>query len=136
MPGFRRFTAMNHALLDLIENRPQLLTEHARAYAALVASEVDTVSKALIRRAALSVSGFGLLAMSAVLAGVALMLGAALPMAAMPAPWVLLVVPLVTAGCGAACLVAARREHLANPLSRVWWQLKADYTMLREAVRP
>lgn len=124
---------MTHPLLDLIANRPQLLADHAQAYGELMASEVGAVSNALVRRAVLGVLGALLLAVALVLGGVALMLQAALPAGAMGAPWVLLVVPLVPLAAGAVCLVVARMGALRNPFDKIWWQVKADIALFREA---
>lgn len=126
---------MSHPLLDLISNRPQLLVDHAQAYADLVAAEVGSASSALMRRAVLGVAGVICLALAAVLGGVALLLRGTVPLAGMPAPWLLVAVPLVPFAAGAACLVAARLRPLARPFGKVWWQLKADFTMLREAAK-
>ena len=126
---------MNHPLLDLISNRPQLLVDHAQAYAELVAAEVGSASNALMRRAVLGAAGLGCLALAAVFAGVALMLRGVVPLAGMPAPWLLFAVPVVPFAAGAACLVAARMRPLASPFGKVWWQLKADFMMLREAAQ-
>lgn len=124
---------MSHPLLDLIANRPQLLADHAQAYGDLMVSEVEAVSNALARRAVLAVAGVVLIAVAISLGGVAIMLAAALPVNAMAAPWVLLIVPLLPLAGGGVCLVAARRGTLCNPFDRIWFQLKADIAMFREA---
>ncbi len=126
---------MTHSLLDLIANRPQLLAAHAQAYGDLVAAEVGAASNALARRAVLGISGVIMLVVAIVLGGVGLMLRAVIPVNVMAAPWVLVVVPLVPVVAGIACLVAARLWILRNPFDKVWWQLKADVAMFREATR-
>jgi len=124
---------MTHPLLDLIANRPQLLADHAQAYGELMASEVGAVSNALARRLVLTVVGVILFAAAVGLGGVAVMLRAAIPVNVMPAPWLLLVVPLAPLAAGAVCLVMARLGVLRNPFDKIWWQLKADVAMFREA---
>jgi hypothetical protein len=44
-----------HPLLHLIATRPQLLADHAEAYAELVAVEIDCMSATWTRRAPLNV---------------------------------------------------------------------------------
>lgn len=124
---------MTHPLLDLIANRPQLLADHAQAYGELMASEVGAVSSAIARRAVLTIVGLVLLAVAIGLGGVALMLRAAMPVTNMTAPWVLLVVPLAPLAAGAVCLVTARLGTMRNPFDKIWWQLKADVAMFRDA---
>jgi hypothetical protein len=124
---------MTHPLLDLIANRPQLLADHAQAYGELMASEVGAASNAIARRAVLTMAGAVLLAIAVGLGGVAVMLRAALPVNDMAAPWVLLVVPLVPLAAGAVCLVTARLGTLRNPFDKIWWQVKADVAMFRDA---
>jgi len=131
--GRHAITAMTHPLFDLIANRPQLLADHAQAYGELVFSEVGTVSNALARRAILAVVGGILITVAVTLVGFAVMLQAAVPVRVMPAPWVLVVVPLTPVVAGFACLVASRLVTLRNPFDKVWWQLKADVAMFREA---
>lgn len=126
---------MTHPLLDLIANRPQLLADHAQAYGELVAAEVGEASNALARRVILALAGVILFALAIGLGGVAVMLRAVVPGDAMVAPWVLVVVPLLPVVAGFACLVAARLRILRNPLDKVWWQLKADVAMFREATQ-
>ena len=91
---------MMHPLFHLIATRPQLLADHAEAYAALVAAEAPRIAAAWKRSALLNVLALCSLAVGLVLTGVALMLVAAMPEAAMRAPWVLLAVPLLPPGRG------------------------------------
>jgi hypothetical protein len=126
---------MTHPLLDLLANRPQLLADHAQAYGELMASEVGAASSAFARRTVLAGVAVILLAVAAVLVGVAVMLRAVMPVNMMGAPWALAAVPLVPLAGGVVCLVAARLGSLRNPFERIWWQLKADVAMLREATQ-
>jgi uncharacterized membrane protein YqjE len=122
-----------HPLLHVIATRPQLLAEHAQAYAELVAAELPRATAAWKRQALLN--GLALLSLlaSLLLGGVALMLWAALPAAAMPAAWLLIAVPLLPALAGIACLIAARSGTEANLLGDLRQQLGADAKMLHEA---
>lgn len=122
-----------HPLLNVIATRPQLLAEHAQAYAELVAAELPRATAAWKRQALLN--GLALLSLlaSLLLGGVALMLWAALPAAAMPAAWLLIAVPLLPALAGIACLIAARSGTEANLLGDLRQQLGADAKILHEA---
>ena len=119
-------------LLNLIATRPQLLAEHAQAYAELVAAGLPRAAAAFKRQALLTaLTAAGLLA-ATLLAGVALMLWAALPALAMPAPWLLVVVPLLPALAGIACGMAARAPAEPKLLGELERQVSADLAMLRD----
>ena len=122
-----------HPLLNVLATRPQLLAEHAQAYAELVAAELPRATAAWKRQALLN--GLALLSLlaSLLLGGVALMLWAALPAAAMPAAWLLIAVPLLPALAGIACLIAARSGTEAHLLGDLRQQLGADAKILQEA---
>lgn len=123
---------MIHPLFLLIATRPQLLADHAEAYAELVATEVGHVSAAWKRRALLYAVALGCLAVGAVLAGVALMLWAVIPVASMQAPWVLIVAPLLPVAVAVGCLLAARSPGDSSGFDSIRQQMKADLAMLRE----
>lgn len=120
-----------HPLLNLIATRPQLLAEHAQAYADLVAAELPLASAAWKRQALLN--GLALVSLFAalLLGGTALMLWATLPRAPMPEPWLLIAVPLLPAIAGAACLMAARSTAGGPMLGNLRQQLGADLAMLK-----
>ncbi len=126
---------MRNPLLHLIASRPQLLLDHAAAYAELVATEIGSETQALKRQALLAALGVGSLGVTAVLAGVAAMLWAVIPAAQMQAPWVLLVAPLPPALLALGCLMAARAARTpreGSGFDSVRRQLLADRAMLRE----
>lgn len=123
---------MMHPLLHLIATQPQLLADHAEAYAELVAAEIGNVSAAWKRRAMLNAVALCCLVVAAVLAGVALMLWAVIPAAPMQALWVLIAVPLTPIAVAVGCLLAARPQDDGNPFDNVRRQVKADMAMLRE----
>lgn len=123
---------MIHPLLHLLATRPQLLADHAEAYAGLLGTELADASLVWKRRALLSAVALCSLGVSAVLAGVALMLWAVNPAAQIQAPWALLAAPLLPAGAALACLLAARADAGCGAFDQVRRQIKADFTMLRE----
>jgi hypothetical protein len=124
---------MLHPLLHLVATQPQLLAGHAEAYAELVAAEIGTVSAAWKRRAVLNAVALCCLGVAAVLAGVALMLWAVIPIADIQAPWALVAAPLLPIAAAAACLAAARVRGDAGGFDKLRQQVKADIVMLREA---
>lgn len=123
-----------HALLRLLATQPQLLAEHAEAYAALLSTELPRISAGWQRSAllkALAVSGA---VVAALLAGVGVMLwAAAAPEVSLRAPWVLVAVPLLPLLAGAACALAARSGSHHDAVARLRLQVAADLLMLREA---
>lgn len=120
-------------LLHLIAKRPQLLAEHAEAYAALVAAEVGRVSSTWKRRALLYGLALFSLLVAAVLAGVALMLWAVMPALQAPATWILIVVPLVPIAAALMLLIAAPGFTERGAFESVREQINADIVLLREA---
>ena len=123
---------MIHPLFRLIATRPQLLGEHLEAYADLVGEEMGLAAAQLKRRMLWQSVAAGLALLTVVLAGVALLLWAAIPVAAMPAPWALIVVPGVP-GIAAVLCFAASRGAQRPAFANVRRQLAADAAMLREA---
>lgn len=124
---------MIHPLFLLIATRPQLLADHAEAYAELVTAGVAQVSTAWKRRTLLYVVALCSMAVGAVLAGVALMLWAVIPVTSMHAPWALIAVPVVPVALALWCLLAVRSHTNAGGFENVRQQMKADLAMLREA---
>ncbi len=122
-----------HPLLKLLANQPHLLAEHAQAYAELVVAELPRVSSAWKRQLLLKALALLGLLVALVLAGIALMLWAALPMPSMPLPWLLMAVPLLPVTGAIGCLVAARGGVERKLLADLQQQVHADLAMWREA---
>ena len=120
------------SLLNLIATRPQLLADHAQAYGALLAAELPRATAACKRQALLMGLALASLLATTVLAGVALMLWAAMPTLPMPSAWLLVVVPVVPALAGIACWMAARAPVERDLLVELQRQVNADLAMLRE----
>lgn len=126
-----------HPILLLIATNPQLLADHAQAYAELLGAELGHFSSAWKRRLMWQAAALCCLSAAAVLVGVALMFCAALPLPEMPAPWALLAVPLAPLALAALCLLLARQQGgLGGSWQHVLQQFKADIAMLREAALP
>lgn len=125
---------MIHPLLALLATRPQLLTDHAEAYAELATAEL-TLLTTNWRQQALWTAGLLCSALVAVvLAGVALMLWAVSPEANVRAPWALWLAPLLPLLLALVCGVAAR-PSTGRAFNLLRQQARADLQMLREAGR-
>jgi hypothetical protein len=127
---------MFYTLLRLLVNQPDLLAEHAAAYAELVSTEIDTVSALWKRRLMLNVVALACFAVAVVLAGVALMLWAVVPVEHIRAPWVLIAVPLLPLAGAAWCLLQAQSLDQGSAFDNVRLQLQADLMMLRKVSAP
>ncbi len=127
---------MIHPLLRLIATEPQVLGDHVEAYADLVGDEVRKTGAAWSLRLGLYAAALCLAGVGLVLAGVALMLWAALPPSGFQAPWVLVAVPGVTFLLALVCILIARRNPVESAFDNVKKQLSADMAMLREVSTP
>jgi len=127
---------MIHPLLRLAATEPHLIGDHVEAYAALVGEEVQKVSTSWATRIGLYIGAavLGLLGLG--LAGVAVLLWAALPPSGYNVPWAMVVVPLVPIAGAVACFLVARSKPIENGLDTVKKQLNADMAMLREVSAP
>ncbi len=123
---------MMHPLLALIATRPQLLTAHAEAYAALAAAELGEASTGWQRKLLLSAIALCSAGVAAVLAGVALMMWVVLLPTADLARAMLIATPLLPALIALGCGLAARGNGRAS-FTVLREQVKADLRMLREA---
>lgn len=122
---------MIHPLLRLVATQPQLLADHAEAYAGLVGEEIGRGIAGVKQRVLLMAIALGLVAVAAVLAGVSLMLWAVIPAAGMQAPWALLAAPGVPALVAVACFIGGRAKP-AEAFADLKQQMAADLVMLRE----
>lgn len=120
-------------LLYLIATRPQLLVDHAEAYADLASAEVSQASVIWKRRAKLGVVAICSFVIAAILAGVAAMIWAVLPVVSNQAWWTLIVTPILPIGLGTGCLMAIRAQPQEGAFDALRRQLKTDMAMLREA---
>ena len=122
-----------HILLRLVLSRPQLLVDHAQAYGDLMAADLGDASAALSRRAILGATAVMCLLAAVILAGVSLMLWAAVPTAQMGAPWMLIVVPLAPLLGSVTGFVFMRGQRRMHPFDNLRAQLRADLDILRES---
>ncbi len=121
-----------HPLLALLASRPQLLVDHAQAYAALFSEEFALAYAAWQRRVMLRAIALFSLTVAAVLAGVAAMLWVTLMVSA-SAMWVLVVIFLLPLLVGVICLLLVLQAADADPFANLRRQINADMAMLRAA---
>jgi hypothetical protein len=120
-----------HPLLRLAATHPQLLADHAAAYAELVGDEMGKTLSAWKRTVLFNALGVGLLLVGTLLTGVALMLWALIPVPDDRAYWALIAVPAIPAAVALLCLLAGR-QPVAGAFAEVKQQLAHDLVMLRE----
>lgn len=122
--------------LKLVTGQPQLLAEHAEAYAELLQAEAAALGKAWRRQALLGTLAVANAALAAVLAGVAVMLWAVTPPAPGQALWLLAAVPLLPLAAALCCGLLARQGVAPAPFGILREQMRADWSLLREAETP
>lgn len=122
---------MIHPLLRLIATQPQLLADHAESYADLVGEELDKTTAVWKRRVLLNATALCLVGVAAMLAGVALMLWAALPELSIHAPWALVAAPALPALAALWCGYEGQRQTDAV-FRDLKAQIASDLVMLRE----
>jgi len=124
---------MVHPLFRLAAARPQLLAEHAAAYTELLAEEVSATAGLVKRRLMLQAVALAGAAVGAVLAGVALMLWAALPADSLRAPWFLVLTPALPWAIALWAASVSGTVAQGNLLAHFRRQLADDAAMLRSA---
>jgi uncharacterized membrane protein len=123
--------AMIHPVFRLAASQPQLLAEHAAAYAGLLGEELAMGSARLKRRLALQLAGAACLVVAAVLLGVALLLWASLPGAGSRAPWLFVLTPVLPAVLGLWALWLAQDRETVEWFTSLRRQLAEDAALLR-----
>lgn len=128
---------MIHPALRTALARPDLLAEHASAYACLLSEGVSLEGSHLKRRLACQLAALALAVAAVVLAGVAVLLwSASLPGATLQ-PWWFLAVPAAPLLAALALAWLGRdRKSLNGALAALGQQLSADAEMLRVAAGP
>jgi sterol desaturase/sphingolipid hydroxylase (fatty acid hydroxylase superfamily) len=122
---------MLHPLLRLIATRPQLLADHAEAYAGLVSEDLSKTAAIWKWRIVLYAVALALIAVAVVLGGVALMLWAVTPPSNLQAPWALIAGPVVPLAGAIACMLFTRTQTV-DTFADLKQQVAADLVMLRE----
>ncbi len=125
-----------HPLLSIMANQPQLLLDHAQAYAVLFQQEFDSSRKVWRQRVMLQAAAVCSLAVAVMLAGVSAMLWAVTATSQIHSPWVLWVIPLVPLGIALVCGVQAHNVTQGKAFANLWSQITADMAMLQAASAP
>lgn len=124
---------------ELLATRPQMLAEHAAAWAELLAAESAEALSGWRRRLVLQLAAALSAVMGVALAAVALMLWAVTPAAQLNQPWsgaLLLLVPLAVLALALGFWLAARRsadEGNRARLQRLASQWQADVSLMKPA---
>ncbi len=122
-----------HPLFKTLATRPELLAEHAGAYAELAGVEVAEAAARLRERSLLMAASVAFSVLGVALGGVSTLLWATIPMAQMPAPWALAAVPGVPLLTGATLWIVQRRRALDLTFSLLREQWLIDRALWREA---
>ena len=125
-----------HPLFSLLATRPQLLVDHAQAYAGLFHEEFSQSLNAWRRWALLQAVALCSLGVAAVLGGVAVMLWAVTPVLLVQAQWILWATPLMPLTVAIVCTWMASRQSPTDAFEKLGRQLGADMAMLRAADSP
>ena len=127
---------MIHPFLKKLATEPTLFAEHASAYAGLATLEARELALVWRRRAvALSVCA-SLAFLALAFSGLAIMLAAVTPWQSMPAPWVLVGLPVTLwVVCGALWWVGAR-EPLTQPFAHLRQQWAVDTKLVHDVAQP
>jgi uncharacterized membrane protein YqjE len=127
---------MLHPVFRLAATQPQLLAEHAAAYAELFVEEIADSGQHLKRRLVLQAVGLVCLGIALVLCGVALLLWAALPEQSLRLPGLLIATPLAPALIGVLALWWANSLSAPPAFTALRAQLAADAELLRGSEAP
>ena len=127
---------MIHPLFRLIASEPQMLADHVEAYTDLVSEEVASAAAQWKRQAVAAALVIVLAIVTAVLAGVAVMLWAVTPPDTIHAPWALIIVPLVPALAAGWAWFSAKSGDKGQGFAAIKAQLAADAAMLRSVSAP
>lgn len=122
-----------HPLLHLAVRRPQLLLDHAAAYAELAAAEAATAAAQWERRVAWRLAAAIAFGVAALLAGVALLLWAALPPGSIARPGWMLATPLPPLLLAMVAVRRAARAGAAPNFAQLRRQAASDLLLLRDA---
>jgi hypothetical protein len=127
---------MIHPLFRLIASEPQMLADHVEAYSDLVSEEVASAA-AKWKRQAISAAIIVVCAIvTAVLAGVSVMLWAVTPPDNIHSPWLLFIAPLIPALVAVWAWFSAKSGDDGQGFAAIKAQLAADAAMLRSVSQP
>lgn len=122
-----------HPFFKALVSQPELVAEHAGAYAALASAEVGEVARQWRLRILMQLVAAGLAVTGVGLGGVALMWLGAEGASSMPAPWVLAAVPGLCLGGAAALAWWQSRLNTRADLATLRTQWQLDRQLWQEA---
>lgn len=114
-----------------LARQPGLVLEHADAYVDLASAELDEWSARWKRRASLTTAAAVLAVLALGLAGVAGLAAAVVPLADMPLPWMLVVIPSVPLLLAALLAWRVHRLERSPPFVELRQQVAQDLATLR-----
>ena len=126
---------MPSSLFRVMVKQPELLLDHAQAYAELFESELSALGAAYAHRARLNTAMLCCLTIGVMLSGVAIMFVSVTPLLPGYAPWALGFVPVLPFGAAYWCHRALKAPASA-PFEVIRHQIRADMQMLRGKVSP
>ena len=126
---------MVHPMLKMLATRPELMAEHFGAYAELAAAEASEAAALWRGRLLWAVATGAFVLLALMFGGISLLLLGALPRDAMPAPWLLALVPLLALALAVACWVTLRSRPVAAPFAQLRQQVEVDAALMAEAGR-
>lgn len=121
-----------HPLFRALISQPEVLVDHAGAYAELASAEVSVVMRQWQRRLMLQVLALGLLVIGVGLGGMALMWLGARGTHDMPAPWALALVPIGFIAAAGVVAWCQARLHISVDLAALREQWALDQGLWRE----
>lgn len=124
---------MWRVVLQLVLRQPQLVADHVRAYGVLATAQVELAARAWQRRALLQALAWAAALMALLLAGMAVLLWAALPAGSLHAPWAMWLTPLLPLALALVCLHLARRGDAALNFAPLVQQWQGDRMLLQRA---
>lgn len=127
---------MIHPFFSTLLTRPELLAEHASAYAELASVEAALAAGEWRRRSVRTACAALLALLGIGWGGVALLLAAVWPLAQMPAPWVLVAVPALPLLLALVVALAGglRRRQTAPAFALLRQQIAEDSALIRQGL--
>lgn len=114
-----------------LARQPGLVLEHADAYVDLASAELDEWGTQWKGRAGLFAAAALMAVLALGLAGVAGLAAAVVPLAAMPAPWLLVLIPAVPLLLAVLLAWRAHRLEKSPPFAALRQQMAQDLATLR-----
>jgi uncharacterized membrane protein YqjE len=125
-----------HPLLQLLVSQPALLAEHAQGYISLLGVEASALARSIRQQLVWGTAAALGASATVMLAGVALMLWAALPGLSANALWILALTPALPLFATLGCLLCLRAASHTTAFAQTKEQLQVDMQLLKEVSGP